>query len=132
LWEAEKTVIMDRISSVLPLLVVIPEMRKIRCEGIAVKEDCMMGVNIADGMVDAIVKLDHTRVRGISWFVERVIPRDPGVVAIVFGEFLPEPNNPVLEIFVKPECSNMGPVVRVPVRVLSPRSWKVRISRRRT
>ena len=123
---------MDRISSVLPLLVVIPEMRKIRCEGIAVKEDCMMGVNIADGVVDAIVKLDHTCVRGISWFVERVIPRDPGVVTIVFGEFLPEPNNPVLEIFVKPECSNMGPVVRVPVGVLSTRSWIVKISGQRT
>ena len=98
---------------------VIPEMRKIRCECIAVKKNCMMRVNITDGMVDAIIKFDHTRVRWISWFIEGIIPRDPGVVAIVFGELLPEPNNPVLEIFVKPECSNMGPVVRMPVGVLS-------------
>jgi hypothetical protein len=63
----------------------------------------MMRVNSADGVVDAIIELDHTCVRGISGFVEGVVPRDPRVVAIVLGEFLPEPNNPVLEIFVKPE-----------------------------
>lgn len=110
---------MDRISSIVPLLVVIPKMRKIRSECIAVEEDCMIRVDSADGTVDAIIKFDHTGVRGISWFVEGVVPCDPCVVTIVFCELLPEPNNSILEIFVKPECSNMGPVVRVPVVVLS-------------
>ena len=101
---------------------VIPKMRKVRSKCIAVKENGMIRIHSANGIVDAIIKLNHTCMGGISWLVERVVPCNPCVIAVVFGEFLPEPNNAVLEIFVKPECCDMSPMVRVPVRVLSTRS----------
>src|SRR5882762_6215982 len=121
IWKAEKTIIVDRISRVAPFLVRFPEMRKVGCKGITVKEDGMMRVHSTYGIVDAIIKSNHACVGGISGLVEWIVPRDPCVVAVVFRKFLPKPNNTVLEVFVKPERCDVSPMVGVPVCILSTR-----------
>ena len=50
--------------------------------------------------------------------VERVVPRDPGIVAVVLGDGLPQVHHAILEVRVRPELRPLGGVVAVPVLVL--------------
>lgn len=54
--ETEEGVIMDGISGVIPCFVRITEMRKVGCEGVAIKEDDMIGILGTDGSVKFVVE----------------------------------------------------------------------------
>lgn len=113
---------MDRICRVAPLLVIIAEVREVRCEGVTVEEDCMVRVNFPDGVEHTIVELNNSSLGCISRFVERIVSGNPGVAFVVLSELLPEPDSPVLEVLMQPECSNVAACISMPVGILPSRS----------
>ena len=119
--EAENGVVMDRIRGVLPSLVSIAKVGKVRGKRISVQEEGMMRINLTDCLIDSIVEVDNTGVVRIGGLVQRVVASDPGVVLVVFGEFLPEPDDSVLVVLVNPEVGNVGSRIRVPISILASR-----------
>ena len=53
---------MDRVRRILPPLVGIVKMRKIRGEGVLIKEDGVIWIDSADGSVDFVAKPDESSV----------------------------------------------------------------------
>lgn len=119
--EAEEGVVVDRVGRVVPLLVDVAKVAKVGGEGVAVEEDGVVGVDGADGFVDAVVKGEDAGVLGIGGLVDGVVACDPFVGFEVLGEAFPEPYGAVLEIFVVPEVRDMSSVVRMPVGILPTR-----------
>ena len=91
-------------------------------EGVPIEPEDVVRVDGADCGADAVVEgyeagvfCVQTRVlvgecgrgggRGtrVGRFVERVVAGDPGVPFVVFGQLLPQPDDPVLEVAVLPE-----------------------------
>lgn len=72
-----------------------------------VKVDGVVGIDLTNGLVDAMVEVDKTSVVGISRLIQGVVTSDPSVVFVMLGEFLPEPDDTVLVIFVEPKSGDM-------------------------
>lgn len=95
---------MNGIRRILPVLVMVSEMREIRRESVAIEDYCVVRINSPDRAVYAVVKLNDAGLRGIiSRLVEGIVPRNPCVVSVVLDEFFPEPDCSVLKVFVQPE-----------------------------
>ena len=101
--ETKASVIVDRVSGVVPVLVGVTEAGEVRGKGVAVEEDGMFGVDGADGLVDAIVEGDDAGVGVIGGLVQGVVAGDPLVALVVSSEFLPEPDDAILEVLVIPD-----------------------------
>lgn len=96
-----------------------PKAAKIACERIPIQENSVVGVDSSDGIIYPIVEIDHTRLGGVRGFIEGVVPGNPGITFVMFGELFPEPDGSVLVVFVKPESGDVRTGVGVPVGVLS-------------
>ena len=94
---------MDRVRRVRPPLVGVPEVRKVRGEGVPVEEEHVVGVDGADGVVHGGVEGHDAGVLRVGGLVERVVPGYPFVVFVVLGELGPEPEDAVLVVFVVPD-----------------------------
>ncbi len=55
---------------------------------------------------------------GIAWLIDEVVTCNPRVGTIAGGDFDPQPDAPVLMVFVLPESGIAAGVVTVPVGVL--------------
>lgn len=122
LWrsgKAEKRVVVNGVRAVLPAFVGFSEMREVGCEGVAIEENGVVRIDCTDSLVHTVVESDHASVVRVRWLVQRVVPSEPRVACIMLRELFPKPNRAVLEVFVDPEASDMCPVIRVPVGVLS-------------
>lgn len=75
---------------------------------VAVEEQDVVRVNLADRLLHALIECDEAVVLGVGRLVHRVVPRDPGVVLVVLGEVLPDLDAPVLVIPVAPDCGGRG------------------------
>ena len=106
--ETEEGVVVDRICHVLPLLVHISEVGEIRCEGVAVEEQGMSGVDLANSLVYTIVEIYDASVVRIGWLIQRVVSGDPSVVLVMRGELFPQPDDGVLEVLMSPEIGDVG------------------------
>lgn len=102
--EAEDGVVVDGISSVIPVLVGITELREVRREGVAVKEDDVIGILCTNGSMDFVVEFDEAVVLLIGRLVEGIVASDPLVALVVLGEFCPQPEDTFLEVPVVPDC----------------------------
>ena len=71
------------------VLVGLGEHREVRRVGVAVDEDDVVGVDLADGGHEPVVERPHDRAAGVRGFVEQVVAPDPRLVAIARGERLP-------------------------------------------
>lgn len=100
--ETKHGVIVDGVSGVIPFLVGIPKVRKIRCKGVAIKEDDMVGILRTDGGMYFVIESDKAGVFGIGGLVQGIVACDPFVAFIMLGEFRPQPENPFLEVTVVP------------------------------
>lgn len=94
---------MNGISRVVPFLVGVAKVREIRCEGVPVEEDDVVGVNGPNGWEDSVVKIDDPSLVWVSGLIECVVPSNPFVSLVVLCELLPQPNSAVLEILVIPD-----------------------------
>lgn len=93
----------------------VGEVAEVRCECIAIEVDDVFRVDGVNGLDATIVPIQKTSVSRIGWFVKDVVSGNPGVAFVVFGEFFPEPDCPILEILVNPEGCNVRWVIRVPI-----------------
>ena len=80
----------------------IAKVRKVRCEGVSVKEDGMVWVDGADGSVDFVVEPDESSMLRVGGLVQRVVTCDPLVVFVVLRKLCPKPEDTVLKVFVVP------------------------------
>ncbi len=106
LWcrrEAKERIVVDGVRGVLPFLVRIAKVTEIRCKGVSVKENGMVGINGANGVVNAVVKRDDAGVLGVRRFVDWVIPSDPLVAFVVSCKLLPQPDGAILKVLVSPD-----------------------------
>lgn len=109
---------MDRVRRVFPLFVRISEMREVGSEGITVKEDSMIGIDLSNSLIHTVVPLHNSAVGGVRWLIKRVVTSDPLVTLVMLGKLLPEPDHAILEVLVDPEGGDVGAVIAVPVGVL--------------
>jgi hypothetical protein len=79
----------------------------------------MIGVNVADCWYNSVIKCQQATPFGISRLVHGVIARNPRIALVSPGNMFPEINSSILEVFVIPESSMAGGVVRVPVLILA-------------
>lgn len=102
--ESIEVVIVDRVDAVGPAFMELSsEAREVRGESVSIQVDDMFIIDGVDSLDASVVPHLETRVSGIRWLVENVVSCDPRVSFVMFGEFLPEPNGTVLEVFVHPE-----------------------------
>jgi hypothetical protein len=78
-------------------------------------------IDCSDFWLKSVIKRGQAPVFGITWFVDRVVPSDVGIVRIALGNFYPKPDNPVLEIFVLPEQGFLRAAVGMPIWILTSR-----------
>ena len=89
-------------------------------EAVAVEEDQVVGVDLADGAVQPPVEgADHLAGR-VDRLVDRVVAGHPRVAAVAGGDRPPQAHGAVLEVRVLPQQRAVGGVVAVPVGVLVP------------
>lgn len=77
---------MDRVCSVIPILVGISELGEVGGEGVTVEEDDMIGILSTNDLVHLVIKLDDAGVLRVSGLVQGVVPGDPLVALVVLGE----------------------------------------------
>lgn len=104
---------MNEVSDITPALARVTEVGEARSKGVSVKAD-----GVVRGFVAVMVEVDETIVVRISGLAQGVIASNPEMVLIMLCEFLPEPDDTVLVIFVEPEGGSMNACVGVPVPVL--------------
>lgn len=80
---------MDRITRILPLLVGVSKVRKVRCKGIAVEKKWVIAINSTNGIIDPVVEFDNSCLARIRGFVEGIVPRNPFVIFVVLRKFRP-------------------------------------------
>lgn len=78
----------------------LAEVTEVGTEGVAVKEENVVGVDGADGRLNALVEGQKTSVLLVGRLVQWVVASDPGVVLVVLGELLPNLDSAVLEVLV--------------------------------
>ena len=93
---------MDRVRRIIPPLVGIAKLRKVRRESVSIKENGVVWVDGADGSVDFIIELDESSMLRVGGLVQRVVACDPLVVFVVLRKLCPKPEDTVLEVFVVP------------------------------
>jgi hypothetical protein len=113
--EAGGHVVVQRIDGVLQRLAEEVELRGV---GVAVEEEDVVGVDLADGAGQPLVERADDRARLVGRLVHEVVSRHPRLVAIPRRDRLPHVDDAVLEVRVLPEQRAVGRVVRVPVVVL--------------
>ncbi len=101
------------------VLVGLGEHREVRRVRVAVDEDDVVGVDLADGGHEPVVERPDDRTAGVRGLVEQVVAADPRLVAIARGERLPQVHHAVLEVRVLPEGGDVRRVVGMPVLVLA-------------
>lgn len=102
---------MNRIRGIVPTPVGIPKVRKIGRKSVAVQKNSVLCVNLADSHLETAVEVNQSRVLGVAWLINEVVPRDPRVVFIMLSKFLPKPNNSILEVAMIPQGSIVSRVV---------------------
>ena len=110
---------MNRVRRIRPLLVDVTKVGKVGRKRVAIKEDDVLGIDRANGVVHALVKLDDGRVRRVCGLVQGVVPCDPLVPDVVLRELSPQPDRTVLKVLVDPKVGDVGTCIGVPIRVLS-------------
>jgi hypothetical protein len=111
----------QRIGAILPSLIHLPEVGEVRCKGIAVPEDNVLRIVLANYVVNPIIPFRQTGMLWINGLVERVVARYPRVRCIVFGEFVPEPKRTILKVLVFPEEGEVSSVIGMPAWILATR-----------
>jgi hypothetical protein len=91
------------------------EVGEIRCKGVSVKKDNVVGVDSMNGADASVVPLLKAGMSRVCRFIENVVSGNPGIPFIMLGKFFPKPDCTVLEILVNPEGCDVGGVVRVPI-----------------
>jgi hypothetical protein len=102
-WETKEGIIVDGISSIVPVFMSVAKVRKVGGKGVAVEEDDMVRILFSDDLVDLVVELDDPSVFGVGWFVQRVVSRNPFVALVVLRKLRPQPETTVLEVLEVPD-----------------------------
>ena len=109
---------MQRVHGVLVRLAEDREVRRVR---VAVDEDDVVGVDLADGRHEPVVERPDDRAGRVARLVEQVVAGHPLMTAEALGQRAPQVHDPVLEVRVAPELGHVRGVVGVPVLVLGAR-----------
>ena len=79
----------------------------------------MVRIDGAYRLLEPLVEGTDRGALGIPRLVHRVVAGDPRIAAIVVGEVLPQVDDPILELPLRPEVRPLGRIVAVPMLVLS-------------
>jgi hypothetical protein len=101
-WETKEGVVMDGVSSVVPVFVCITKVREVGCEGVAIKEDDMIGILGTNNGVKLVVEFDDASVLRVGGLVEGVVTGNPLVTPVMLSKLSPEPEDTVLIVLVVP------------------------------
>lgn len=114
--EPETTVIVDRVHGIRKH---ICETRKVHAESVSLQEQDVIRVNGPHSRYYSIIKREQPCPLLISRLVQQIVSRDPGIALVPIGNNLPQVDDPILEVFVVPECRVASRVITMPVLVLA-------------
>jgi hypothetical protein len=78
--EAIIAVVVTTVNNARPLLASLEvEARKVRGKGVAIEEYQVIGVDLADSGVNAVIPSPESGFEGVAGFVKRIITCNPGV-----------------------------------------------------
>ena len=99
---------MQRVDGVLVRLAEDREVRRVR---VAVDEDDVVGVDLADGRHEPVVERPHDRAGRVARLVEQVVAGHPLMTAEALGKRAPQVHDAVLEMRMAPERGDGREVV---------------------
>jgi hypothetical protein len=88
-------------------------------KGIPIQPQNVSWIHFPDSRLQLVIKGRQTPVLWVTGLVNRIVSRHPWVVLVARSNLLPQPDRPVLVVLVVPEGRVIGPVVRVPVWILT-------------
>jgi hypothetical protein len=83
----------------------VAKVREIGRECVAIEENDVIGVDSANGLVDAVIEGNNACVVRVGGLVEWIVSRDPFVALVMCRELFPKPDYAILVIFMIPDCS---------------------------
>jgi hypothetical protein len=92
---------------------------RIHAEPVALQEQDVVGIDGADGIVPALIERPDRRAADVTRLVDRVVAGHPRMAAIAQSQRLPQVDDAVLEVPVRPEECPVRRVVAVPSLVLT-------------
>lgn len=110
---------MESVNTVWKGANVVFEADPLDCEGVTVKEQDVIRVDLAYGGLESLVESWKTDMFGVSWLVHGIVAGNPGVVFVSRCDLFPQPDCTVLEVLVVPECRIVRWIIGVPVNVLT-------------